>query len=65
MTVQKCLDDIPGGAVGRHFVDMLPNEITMLSRQATKSERLIVFWGSHTSAGHNGEVGSKDAITVV
>ena len=41
--MRKCLDDIPGGAVGRHFVDMLSNEITKLSRQATKSERLIVF----------------------
>ena len=35
--------DLPGGAIGRHFVDLLSDEVCSLSRGAFKSERLIVF----------------------
>ena len=35
--------DLPGGATGRHFVDLLSDEVCSLSRRAFKSERLIVF----------------------
>ena len=35
--------DLPGGATGRHFVDLLSDEVRSLSHGAFKSERLIVF----------------------
>ena len=35
--------DLPGGAVGREFVDLLNMEIKMLNSELTKSERFITF----------------------
>ena len=35
--------DLPGGSVGRHFVDMLANEINHLLHGLERSERLLVF----------------------
>ena len=35
--------DLPGGAVGREFVDLLNMEIKMLNSGLTKSERFITF----------------------
>ena len=35
--------DLPGGAIGYHFVDLLSDEVCFLRRGAFKSERLIVF----------------------
>ena len=37
--------DLPGGAVGREFVDMLAEETSLLTRASIRSERLIVFLG--------------------
>ena len=34
---------LPNGAVGREFVDILSEEVRLLSRSMVKSERLIVF----------------------
>ena len=36
---------LPGGSVGREFVNLLTNEVSMLSRGEAISERLIVFCG--------------------
>lgn len=35
--------DLPGGSIGRKFVDMLSDEIRLFSRRVSKLERLIVF----------------------
>ena len=35
--------DIPGGAVGREFVDLLSEEVTLLCKGKETSERLIAF----------------------
>ena len=37
--------DLPGGSVGREFVNLLTNEVSMLSRGEAISERLFVFCG--------------------
>ena len=35
--------DVPGGAVGREFVDLLAEEVTLLCKGKEISERFIVF----------------------
>ena len=35
--------DLPGGAVGREFVNVLAEEVNLLNRSSVCSERLIVF----------------------
>ena len=42
IALPKRLYDVPGGAVGRHFVDLLSDEVGLLSEGTDKSERLIV-----------------------
>ena len=37
--------DLPGGAVGREFIDILTQEASMLCRACFRSERFIVFVG--------------------
>ena len=37
--------DLPGGAVGREFIDILTQEVSMLCRARVRSERFIVFIG--------------------
>ena len=37
--------DLPGGAVGREFIDILTQEVSMLCRVRVRSERFIVFIG--------------------
>ena len=37
--------NLPGGAVGREFIDILTQEVSMLCRACVRSERFIVFIG--------------------
>ena len=39
-----CLYELPNGNVGKHFVDILANELFLLVERKTSSERFIVFF---------------------
>ena len=41
--ISDSLYDLPGGAVGREFVDLLTDEICMLTKNTTVSDRLMML----------------------
>ena len=40
---KKCLYDLPSGSVGRHFIDLLTSEVSLLTQGSALSEMVLVF----------------------